>query len=703
MKSTLRTVKLGHGVSVDLVMGAQEEWLGVGEVRVGTVRLRDASRPAVLRIDTPEGILYTRYVLKSIVKNSRSVTLTLRAFGLPWGRQEYQDEYSQQMMTISPSLDAVEDCVTVRLVSRKRVLGGREWTGFSYSFGFRSAKRKIHRVLFDATWELGGSIVGNTVLNQSQCSRPVYHGQRATSFLTSCLKRLDQPDSPQGMSYQLAPRGGMIQAFDFQHGPAGALFQYWPGFPSISSDLHKRPDDTRLHVLDEYRFPLAGRITTAEQHVLFTPGPLAVHEARDLWWAAYEHVAGGACRAFHVRRTEVRPEFDPPRNGRLHAGQLQTKVAGEWVDVREAPYAVADRLLPRAAAAGVRRLMNVFVTENDASVLGLKRKLDSGIDGDLFCGSVCSTHRFYPSEFWGGMSAWRYLVQAGHKLGMEMGHWFAPHMSPRAAIFQEHPEWMTTSVHSLTMGGGYWNILAVLDWNTPVYDWILTDLKRWHDEGGLDYLFVDSWPNLGLLSPNYAQAMRTNAGPLARFFAEIQAFGIQALSFEGISPFGISRISMADLRQDMPETLNGVVGQNDFGWWHDEPDMAYNLNIHLRPRQRSEEDIQKMLFKAMANRGGLILPGVHGAEYLPPAWLAGLNRIYNQVLPHMRTRRLLPEGGGVCWEDHRTQLLWLFKPAPRPDPATTRVERVEPDGSHTQLPQGAGATLAPWQVYIIHR
>ena len=699
--TSVKTIAIGHGVEVDLVMGRKQEWVGLGGIRVGAVSLRDGSRPAVLRIDTPDGILYTRYELKSITGKPRRTTVVLRAFGLPWGRQEYQDEYSQQLVSVNDSLEPVEDEVILTFKPCTLKLGGRSWSGLTYAFGYRSAKRSIHRVLFDATWELGGSIVGKTVLNQSQCSMPVYRGQRGTSFLTSCLKRLELADSPQGLSYQLAPRGGMIQSFDFQQGPAGALLQYWPGFPAICSDVRKPLGSRHLHVLDEYRFPLAKRVTTVGQRVLFTPGPLEEHEVRDLWWEAYELVAGQTCRAFNIGRTEVRPEFDPPRSGRLQEGRLQIRVADEWVDACEAPYAVADRLLPRAAAAGVGRLMNSFVTENDASVLGFKRKLDSGLDGDLFCGSVCGTHRFFPSEFWGGMKAWRYLYEAGHKLGLEMGHWFAPHMSPRAAIFQEHPEWLSTSVHSLTTGGGYWNILAVLDWNTPVYDWILGDLRRWREEGGLDYLFVDSWPNLGLLSSNYSRSMQTNGERLARFFAEIQAFGIKALSFEGISPLGISRISMSDLRRDRADLLSGVVGQNDFGWWRDEMDMAYNLNIHLRPRQRQESDVQQMLFMAMANRGGLILPGLHGAGYMPPGWVSRLNQIYNSVLPDMRMRRLLPAGAGVRWEAGKRQVLWLYRDTSWTVPAGMWLERAEP-GSWLPLdPADGRADLLAWQVYRI--
>ncbi|NQU40895.1 MAG: hypothetical protein HQ523_13165 [Lentisphaerae bacterium] len=62
----------------------------------------------------------------------------------------------------APQLERVADVVLA--------LGDRQWTGFSYTFQFESSQRQIHRLLTHATWEIGGSIAGNTVLSQGQCN-----------------------------------------------------------------------------------------------------------------------------------------------------------------------------------------------------------------------------------------------------------------------------------------------------------------------------------------------------------------------------------------------------------------------------------------------------------------------------------------------------------------------------------------------------
>jgi hypothetical protein len=217
-----KSVRLGNGCVLDLILD-KKAWLGIGAVTIGGIPMRDGSRPLMLRIETPEGVIYTDYVLKG-VETSRSgvATVSLTASGYPGGRQEYFDEYEQQQFTLMAKPQRVEDEVR---------------------------ERSIHRITVDATWELGGSIVGNTVLSQSQCNPPVYRGKKSTLFTTSVLKALHLYGSPQGVSFQLAPRAALLQGFDFQYGKEGALLHYWPEMDSISSVMESPKGSTLLHVV----------------------------------------------------------------------------------------------------------------------------------------------------------------------------------------------------------------------------------------------------------------------------------------------------------------------------------------------------------------------------------------------------------------------------------------------------------------------
>ena len=654
-------ITLSNGVSVELILGDGREWLGIGAVSLNGVPFRDGRRPLVLRIDTPDGYLYTRYTLTAVAADSAGVKATFAAEAMPWCRQEYVDEYEQPQYTIAESFGRPVDTVTLRFEPVTETIGDRTWSGFAWSIGFESNARPIHRILVDGTWELGGTLTGNTVLSQGQCNMPVYRGAKDTLFTTACLKALHLHGTPQGFSFQLAPRGGLVQAFDFQYGTAGALLLYWPVMDSISCVLESPKGSDRLHVVDEYRFTLAQTASTTPQRVLFTPSPIAEHEARDAWWDAISHIYGSMRARYGVRETRSIPEAHKIGYPAAKDGTVKATILGHEVEHQDYIDAIAEWYLPKMAKNGLRRLFMETMCQSDATELGLRRKLDTGAHGDLHCGSVCATWRYFPSDFWGGIAAWKRLYTAAKKLGIEIGTWASPHLSHNAPIFKEHPEWKITGVNSLANGGGYGiHSINALDWNTGIFDWILADLRRWKEEGGYDYLWLDSWSNLGLLPINYAAGMRTNWDALSRFCGELSRMGTN-LAFESLSPFGVMACGLADLRGFEMGQNHAVAGQNDFGWWVGSEDMLYNVSMYdIHPRDRSDDEVYGIKFRAMANRGFITLPGLISTTRDMPERHILLHHAYDAVLPHMTRRRLLPGGLGVRWTGGAAEVVWTY-------------------------------------------
>jgi hypothetical protein len=688
---------------IDLVTRPDGEFIGLGAVNIAGQSLRSPARPIVVRLDTPEGLLYTRLELDSITATPDGGSrVRLKARGLPWGRSEFGDDYDQPTYHLAPTHETVEDELTLVVVPAKLDVGGVVWTGFSYAWEFRSPARKIHRLLEHATWELGGSIAGNTLLSQGQCNMPVYRGAKEALFTTACLRTLSGYGSPQGNSFQLGPRGGPLQGFDFQHGSAGAILQFWPRLESISSLVESPPGSDLLHVVDEYRFALGGTSTTPKW-VLFTPaGPdgLPEHEARDLWLAAREHVYSLSRSRFGITMARSLPEVTLKYSTRVvtdeRGARIRISIGGHEVDTQEAPYAIAEHVLPKLAAQGVRRFFPEVMSASDVTQLGLRRKADDGIHGDLHCASVCATHRYFPSDFWGGIKAWRAMYDKARSLGIELGAWFAAHFSPRAPVYERHPEWRMVSATGLPAGGGYgFQTLCVGDWNTPLFDEVLGDIRKWKEEGGLDYLFVDSLSNMGLLQTNYAAAMRTNWEPLGRLFGEFQKLGIKALSCECVSPWLVGRFGIADLRGDLLGQDRSIAGQNDYGWWADEQDMAGDLTMFLGPRKRSEAEMERFLFRHLAHRGYLCFENQYGLAHDFAAWWVRLNHAYLKALPHMDRRRLLPGRAGVAWEGSAASVVWTFK-AVTVSTSGAAVETIEGAAPSTS---GSATTLPAWGAY----
>lgn len=682
-----------------LCYGHDGGFVGFGDVEVDGVALRHGGQPWQLRVDTPDGILYTRLDVLGLKQDDEgSAELRLQAWGIHWGRQEYRDEYNLELLSPAPAPQPIQDILCIRFEAQRMKVGGRTWHGFSYRFHFESHERRVHRIVSHESWEIGGRIAGNTVLHRGQCNQPVWRGSTDARFQTYCLKTLDQYGSPQGYSFQRGPRGGLIQPFDFQYTADAALWAWWPEYDSISSFLDSPAGCPALRVVDEYRMTLDHSVTTPAKHILLSRGALPEHEAHDLWWEIHEFVCDTIRRRFGVTPSVVKPELRPDRGGDLKRSAIdgqtfRVNVGGERVPADQALYAMADRVVPRMAASGIRRLFTLNVHETDVTRLGLRRKLDDGLDGDLHCASNCATHRFFPSTFWGGIEAWRYLADKAHALGMEIGAWFAPHFSPRAAVFEQHPDWLMRGPDTHPWSGGYgFHTLATADWNTGVYDWVLDDIGRWKEQGGLDYLFTDSWPNLGLLPHNFSNRMMTNAQPLARLYADFQRLGIRTHTFEGISPFGVTHIGVKDLRGDVLAADAGIAGQNDLDWWIGNEDMAYDMCLVTQPRERDAADLERLLFRVMANRGFVNYQGDGDSPsaYDLPEWWARLNHIYNQSLPHMKTRRMLPDDLGVRWIDGDTQIIWAYRDGTYRTPRLSQVEQIE---SSTVHPLGDGRSL----------
>jgi hypothetical protein len=709
---TTKTLTLSDHTRIELLVSAAGLFRGFGDITVRGVPLRNGGVPLRFQLDTHDGLLYTQLRLREVAPLAGGgQELRLDAIGQPWGRCEIHDDYAQAEVRLDTSDATVTDDLRIELRPVSQQLGGREWSGFAYRLRFHSAIRQVHRALVRATWELGGAITGNTVLMPGQCNQPVWRGSRERHFTSACLKTLDVYGRLHGNSFQLGPRGGMCQAFDFQHGPDGALMGYWPEFDGLSSLIESRPGDDVLHVVDEYRLPLASELVTPSKWILFTPGSLPEHEARDLWWDTTQAVHGGIRERFGVAATRMIPE-GPYHHGFMHVyrnrverGRVQLALRdGVWVDQADVLDAYAEDILPRLAALGFKRFKPEVVTESDVTAHGMIRKLDGGIHGGLLCASICATHRHWPAEFWGGMAAWRRMYERGRALGMEIGHWMAPHMSPRAPIFAEHPEYRMIDVVGQPAGGGYGQSLCVADWNSAFADWSFEHLRRWKEEGGLDYLWMDSFSNLGLLQINYAERMRPQYTALARFIARLQQAGIGSFCFESLSAFGCPNFGIVDLQGAEMAQRKDVAGQNDFGWWAGEPDMICDMHLSVGGASRGAAESARIQFQAMASRG-LVFYGelaenggfVTRDPGIPDWWKQNL-ALFNRAEPFMRgTRRLLPNRAGVVWHSEAGRCVWAFADVEVAVAPGARIEDLR-SGKHVTARDGVLAA-EPFGVY----
>ena len=689
-------LELSPEVRLQLVC-AGDRLLGLGAIEIAGVPVRADATPIRPDFSTPDARHYQDFLLLEVVQDAAGIVLRTEALGRPEVYGEMMDEYSYNLAF--PKLrETVQDRLDWILTPQELVLDGQRYVGLSLAFRFESATQEIHKLTTVATWEIGGHASGNTLYHQAYTCPPVYTATVDNRFSTTCLKRLDLWDNWLGHSYQMLPRWGCIQPFDFQAAPEGVLLGYWKDPHAVKSLLQKNPGEDVVFVVDEYDFPLTSAITTPAKQILFSPGEgRAAHEVVDMWTRAMDYTTEIIRGYFGITQCEPLPTGGPLYQGRnsvpreelaggpqddwlwrVKDGKFYFLLEGDEIESHDFLYWTADKVLPRLHEQGIRRVSFEPVHESDFTEGCMDFHAQTGWHNDLVVTSICGSRRYVPAQFYDGWRGWNYLADKARGYGMSVGHWVGLHLTPRAPIVQEHPEYFLQHVNTLGHGGGYSHqFICSLNWCSGVREWFLNDMKRWHDEGGLEWLFFDSWPNLGCSPLNYGGRMEAMQWELGYVLADLQKIGYNWFSFEGTSPFGVHQYGLWDpMTEYEKHTSGGVMGQNDFAGWVGHEYMGYNQMLGPNVNaQRDPATLPEMRFRYIANRSltlfGRSQPGQEENLDL-------LEQTYLRLQPLMRKRYQLPEDRGVRWvADNGTEALFAFRAFSYPVPAGTPVVAVQ--------------------------
>lgn len=655
-------IELGGEVRVELKMDGKRLF-GLGIVEVCGAVLRDGSIPLAPVIRSLDGVDYPNFELREIIPLSGGgVDIITTAHGEARLESAFGDEYSVQQISVHQSAVPRHDELIWHLRPAALELEGVKYSGFSYAWTFRSDTERLYRIIVQSTWEIGGKATGNTILSQGQVTPPVYAAEKETHFTSACLKSLSRYGDPLGMSFQLCPRYGLHQCFDFLAHERGSLLGFWTEKADIRSFVQKNPGEEVVFVVDSHQFPATSAVTTPAKTILFAPADpegMPEHVGRNRWKAAYDYCCGLTQKLFGLKPSRPLPRLNFRHH--LHQaanGELLCRTPEGLVRPEQWLAHIADHQLEAAARAGFKQVWPDVLAENDPSERGHLSKLQAqGAHGDWLVGSVCCVHRYRPAKLFGGMEAWRYFYDKAHSLGLEVGHWLGNHLAYSAPIYQEHPDWMVYNASSMPASGGYPTfVVACIDWNTPIRKWILDDLKAWKAEGGLDFLWFDSWGNLGMQPTNFARDMATSTFALGEFVADAQ-HEIGEVMVEGMSCLVPSGGGITDYDPKVYFGSQGFAGQNAWEWYEGNEDMlcGQTPQIHVNDC-RDEESVRQRHFRCLANRclGQL-------ESFTDKPWFKIQLDAYFAVEKDLVCRELLPGKKGVLWHNGAKKTIFAFK------------------------------------------
>ncbi len=701
---------LGTDVTATLLVSPEGLVAGIGAVEVAGVALRNGGQPIRPWIRSLGGYDYAQFRLDRIEvgNDGASVIVRMAARGVPRLEMPYGDQYNGNLFQVSLADKPVEDRLDLILSPSALTLDGVAYRGLAYRWAFTSDTQKIHRLGTLATWEIDGCATGNTILSLGQVTPAVHRFGPDTHFTSACLQSLQRFGDPTAMSFQLGPRWGVHQCFDFLAHERGTLLGCWNEKHDTRSFVQRNPGEEVMFVLDMEHWKAVSSVATAAKHILFAPadvGGMPEQVARNRWKAAYDHCTGNICSLFNIRKSRPAAERTIPYGQRLRGdGVFEMRVGQDWVSSQEWLATLARECLPRLAEQGITRVITEPIVESDPTERGLVNKLGSlGLHGDLNVGSVCCVHRYRPAAFFGGMRAWRHFCDAAHALGLEVGHWIGPHLAHHAPILQEHPDWAVKGFNTLQSSGGYPNFeLSVLNWNTPVRQWIFDDLRRMREAGCLDYVWFDSFANLGMVPIDYAREMETNTFAMLEFIADLQEIGISTIAIEGMSPVGVSAAHIMDFAPEHDGGVQWIAGQNAWNWYEGNEDMLCGQQPRTwAHRDRDEDNLRHRLFRCLAND---CVPEIKeltpSAGPVNPRTRAALS-VYEQVRPDMVRREVLPERRGVLWRNGTRHVLFAFSAFAHPVHGSGAVECLRQDDHQPGACNNANGVLstAAWSVY----
>ncbi len=706
---TATGIKMGWYKGATLFMALEKgNVLGIRDVCIGAVPLRNPKKLWRPIITTPEGIHYSQFVLKEVrARSDGSVLVVTEAIGFPLGIQEEQDEYLCDIINLSLPDGCVRDRLEWEFKPSSLNVAGNDFVGFSYRYRVKcSGGRKLYRVFDDASWEIGGHVEGNTLLLQGEVNPPVSLLTKELYFTTACnyygAELQGIIGKPKRISFQRLPRIGTLQAFDFMVHRRGALFGWFDPLVEVLSVVQKDNGEDLLHVLDEIRRPLSDTFESDPKHMLFLQAPKVwgKEAQRDLWARAYDLVHEGVRERYQVERSPIQPRIWMPQ---MYSDQGD--IAGAPCLRERILYHLADRCMAMWADMGVKEICTHSLWKSDYTEdRSVTKDMQGGLHGGLVVGSICNVRVHEISPLWGGPEALAYFVDKAHAHGIQVQLWWATHLSRRAPIFQERPDFMMMARDGLPNGGGFGHqSLITMDLNNKdCFDWVLSNMKKLQAQTGYDGVFHDSYGNMTFLPIHFQDPLRRGQQEAyGRLVRDMQAAGVKTFTVEGVGPLGVGHFGMGLIPKKGKLTRHF---QHALNWWLGHEDMVYGLNfgISAMPWEGVRPSAREYSFRCMAAGGRFGFTAHEQGVEKWTDWLREHSRIFSRMGTLTGQRTMLTEDRGYLWtRDDGTTALFTFRAFAHDLPAGSCVFCVKPEGDILVKTKEGRLNAKPWTVYRI--
>ncbi len=590
---------------------------------------------------------------------------------MEWMVHEVRPRYSTADWTRGPK-PAKDTVLELELRPVQRIIGERNYSGFSYRYRYKSASIPIYKILDRGSWEIGGSALGNEFWMRN-CFVP-------------CIVRIESeaqfystewyiPGCANPSAFQFIPLQTELQGFSFAASTEGVLITWASEVAHVRSLFEKpRGEDVMTH-FHEHCGDLGHEFSTAPMEVLWSPGPRnAVDLAND-----YESVRELVHETLHsqigMRRERV-----------TTFGHIE-----EWIPADLERY---RRLgLPKLLEAETRTICLANHFENNMNTWGVGnfcatvdyKVADSvreerlrafcddaragGATVQMWANTAISTLNLLLEKNDGNNARIRFLPRKGSIMeALDRNRSFVRNASNAIEADHYAPDFAVLNLRDLAVRE-YW----------------LSKWKAAHDEVGLGAVFLDSSFNLSSDKFHYVQNTRADQFSATPDQAHLLGFyrPPDAPPAAILSQYRAHLELMAEMQR-----IGYIYGNEDLGVFgihrHGPPVAARLENLFLwndcvasfdpSAISRANRDPDAIYFRGLAYRLMWALhwdinkdvlsfryEGLSCQEDQPRAHHLALLRAFNQVEPAMRERTILPDETGVLYRSPLRKVLWAFE------------------------------------------
>ena len=590
---------------------------------------------------------------------------------MEWMVHEVRPRYSTADWTRGPER-AKDTVLELELRWVERMVGGRNYSGFSYRYYYRSGAIPIYKILDRGSWEIGGSALGNQFWMRNCFVPPIAHIESAAQFYST---EWYIPDCANPSAFQFLPLQTELQGFSFTASPAGVLVTWASEVAHIRSLFEKpRGDDVLVH-FHEHCGDLGHEFSTVPVEVLWSPGPRSRVDLANQYEDVRELVHDTLHKQIGMRRDRV-----------TTFGHIE-----EWTPADLERYRKLG--LPKLLEAGAKTICLANHFENNMNTWGVSNfcatvdyKVAESV-GEEKLRAFCNDTRAAGAivQMWGNTAITTLDLLFQHRVGDSDRICFLPHEGSIMEALDRNTSFVRNASNAID-ADHYAPEFAVLNLRDPlVREYWLQSWKAAHDKVGLGAIFLDSSFNLSSDKFHYVQNARAYqfsatpdqvhllgfyrpqseppAAVLSQYRAHLEliaemqrigyVYGNEDLGVFGIhrhGPAAVARLDSLFLWTDCVVSFD-VPAISLSG--HD-PDDIYFRGLAYRMMWALHWDVSR---DVLSFRYG----GVSCEEDVPRAHHIALLHAYNEVEPGMRERTILPEEVGVLYSLPSRQVLWAFE------------------------------------------